>query len=306
MGTSGMVFLLAGVVMAPAASKPKDVWVGLSICAKAGALETYERKPDGAFEPKPFYFRYLDVRAIGLDGDFVRVQHDDQAVWVRKKDMLRPDEAVLYYTEILDKSPADQRAISCRCWAYMAVGNYDRALKDAEEAVRLNPNTAAWMNNRGEVHIKRKEYDKAITEFTNILAATPGYFYALHNRSEAYLRTRQFAKELADIDACLTNEAKVPLLYANKARILASCPDPKIRDGRKALEAATQAMEMFKYRDGRTMEALAAAHAELGNFDKAVECQQQAFDDPELVREEGEAARKRLKLYRDKKPFRDE
>lgn len=306
MGASGMVLLLAGVIMAPAPSKPRDVWVGLSICSKSNSPETYERKGDGSYELKPFVFRYLDVRAIAVDGDYVCVQHDDQTVWVKKKEMLRPEEAVQYYTEILDKTPADQRSISCRCWAYMAVANYDKALIDAEEAVRLSPGTVAWMNNRGEVLIKRKEYDKAIAEFNNILNTVPGYFYALHNRSEAFLRTKQFSKALTDIDSCLMNEAKVPLLYANKARILASCPDPKIRDGKKALEAATTAKEMFKYRDGRTMEALAAAHAELGNFDKAIEYQQFALDDAELMREEGDAPRKRLKLYRDKKPFRDE
>lgn len=306
MNASGMVLILAGVVMAPALSKPRDVWVGLSVCAKSNNPETFDRKPDGSFQLRPFVFRYLDVHVIAVDGDFVSVQHDDEAVWVKKKDMLRPEEAVLHYTEILDKRPEDQRAISCRCWAYMAVGKYDRALKDAEEAVRLSPNTAAWMNNRGEVLIKQKEYTKALAEFNNILRMVPGYFYALHNRSEVYLRTKKFDKALADIDACLANEAKVPLLYANKARILATCPDPKIRDGKKALEAATIAQSMFKYREGRTMEALAAAHAELGNFDKAVEFQQWAFDDADLVKEEGDAVRMRLKLYRDKKPFRDE
>ena len=43
-----------------------------------------------------------------------------------------------------------------------------------------------------------------------------------------------------------------------------------------------------------------------GEFEKAVETQQKAIDDPEFMKDEGEAARQWLKLYRDKKPFRDE
>ncbi len=306
MAASGMVFLLAGVVLAPAPAKPKDGWVGLPICSKANGPETYERKADGSFELKEFYMRYLDVRAIAEAGDYVQVQHDADTAWLKKSDMLRPKDAILYCTQTLEKMPADERAISCRCWAYMAVGDYDRALMDAEEAVRLSPASVAWKNNRGEVYIKRKEYDKAIAEFTNLLAANPRYFFALHNRSEAYLRTREFAKALADIDACLDKEPKVPLLHANKGRILATAPNAKLRDGKKALESATHALSLVKYRDGRILEAVAAAHAELGDFDKAVEFQQKTLDDADYLKEEGDGPRARLKLYRDKKPFRDE
>jgi hypothetical protein len=63
---------------------------------------------------------------------------------------------------------------------------------------------------------------------------------------------------------------------------------------------------MLKYRDGRFLDTLAAAYAEAGEFDKAVETQQKALDDPELIKDDGDGARKRLALYREKKPFRDE
>ena len=63
---------------------------------------------------------------------------------------------------------------------------------------------------------------------------------------------------------------------------------------------------MIKYRDGRFLDTLAAAYAESGDFDNAVKVQQQAIDDVDFMKEEGDDARKRLKLYRDKTPFRDE
>ena len=134
----------------------------------------------------------------------------------------------------------------------------------------------------------------------------PRYFFALYNRSEAYVRTRQFDKALKDIEAGLENEAKVPGLHMNLARTLATSPDAKLRDGKRALEAAKKAVDMIKYRDGRFLDTLAAAYAETGDFDKAIETQQKAIDDPELMKDDGEGARKRLKLYREKKPFRDE
>jgi tetratricopeptide (TPR) repeat protein len=307
MSVTGPLFLImAGSLAAPAAPKMKDAWIGMVVCCKTGSPETYRRNSDGTFELSPFGMRYLDVRCVDEQGDFIAVQHDDSVFWIKKESALRPREAINYYTEILDKNPKDQRAISCRCWAYMAVNELDRALRDAEEAVRLSPNSTAWKNNRGEVYLKRKEYDKAIAEFSALIDANPGYFFALYNRSEAYIRTRQFDKALKDIEAALQNEAKVPALHMNLARVLATAPDAKLRDGKRALDAAKKAVDTIKYRDGRYFDTLAAAYAEVGDFDKAVETQQKAFDDADFMKDDGEGARKRLTLYREKKPFRDE
>ena len=300
------LLLLAAAVAAPAPAKLRDPWVGVVVCCKSASPETYRQTGDGGFELEAFRLRYLDVRCVDEKGDFIAVQHDDKVLWLKKEAVLRPREAINYYTDVIDKDPTDERAISCRCWAYMAVGEYDRALKDGEEAVRLNPTSTAWRNNRGEVYIKRKEYDKAIAEFTDVLDSNPRYFFALYNRSEAFLRSRQFAKAKLDIEAALVNEPKVPGLHMNLARVLATAPDAKLRDGKKAVESAKRAVDMLKYRDGRYLDTLAAALAEAGEFDKAVETQQKALDDPEFMRDEAAAARKRLELYRQKKPYRDE
>jgi tetratricopeptide (TPR) repeat protein len=301
-----LLFIASVGLAAPAPPKPKDAWIGVVVCCKIGNPETYRKLDDGTFELEPHSMRYLDVRVIDEKGDFIRIQHDDATFWIKKEIALRPWDAINFYTEVLDKNPTDERAISCRGWAYLAIKEWDRALRDSEEAVRLSPNSAAWKNNRGECFLKRKEYEKAIEEFSALLSTNPGYFYALHNRSECYVRTRKFDKALKDIEAALMNEAHVPGLHMNLARVLATAPDPKLRDGKRALEEAKQAIEMIKYRDGRYLDTLAAAYAEVGEFDKAVESQQKAIDDPEFMKEEGEAARKRLGLYREKKAFRDE
>lgn len=301
------LFLIASVcVAAPAPPKQKESWNGIVVCCKTGNPETYRKLDDGTFELSPFSLRYLDVRVIDETADFICIQHDDSTIWIKKESALRPWDAINHFTAVLDKNPTDERALSCRGWAYLAVKEWDRALRDNEEVVRLNPRSVAWKNNRGECYLKRKDYDKAIEEFTAIIDSNPNYFFALYNRSECYVRTRKFAPAIKDIEAALQNEAKVPGLHMNLARALATSPDEKLRDGKRALEEAKKAVEMIKYRDGRFLDTLAAAYAEVGEFDKAIETQQKAIDDPEFMKEEGDDARKRLKLYRDKKPFRDE
>jgi hypothetical protein len=104
----------------------------------------------------------------------------------------------------------------------------------------------------------------------------------------------------------LNTDDEVPALHMNRARILATAPDAKLRDGKQPIEEAKKAVAMLKYRDGRFLDRLAAAYAEVGHFDKAVETEQQAVDDAEFMKDDGEGARRRLSLYREKKPFRDE
>ena len=51
---------------------------------------------------------------------------------------------------------------------------------------------------------------------------------------------------------------------------------------------------------------LAAAYAEAGQFDKAVAEQTRVLEDKSLDREDRAKMQQRLKLYRDKKPYRDQ
>jgi len=86
------------------------------------------------------------------------------------------------------------------------------------------------------------------------------------------------------------------------AVLLAVCPDATVRDGKKALEAARRGHELAK---GPTeLAALAAARAELGEFDQAVEWQEKAIAAaPKTLSDQ---YRERLKLYQDRKPYRFE
>jgi serine/threonine-protein kinase len=87
-----------------------------------------------------------------------------------------------------------------------------------------------------------------------------------------------------------------------RAWVLATSPDPKLRDGAKAKADATRANELTGWKYGPHLDTLAAACAELGDFEAAMQWAQKAI---ELVSEaEKPAIRERLDLYRAKKPFR--
>ena len=97
------------------------------------------------------------------------------------------------------------------------------------------------------------------------------------------------------------------------AWMLATSPDPGLRDGAEALRIADGLCALAGYGDPALLDTLAAAHAELGHFDEAIRRGEEAL---RLVR----AARvrpglagaglleefaARLELYRRGEPYRE-
>ena len=87
------------------------------------------------------------------------------------------------------------------------------------------------------------------------------------------------------------------------AWLRATAPLAAVRDGAAAVIAARKACELTTWKDPSPIDTLAAAHAEAGEFDRAVEFQQKALDlfpADHPVRKEGQG---RLALYRERKPY---
>jgi hypothetical protein len=96
-------------------------------------------------------------------------------------------------------------------------------------------------------------------------------------------------------------------LYRDYARFRACCPEAKYRDGKKAVELATKGLDMVgKDADWKYFAALAAAYAELGEWDKAVVEQRKALDDKSLDSQDRAQMEERMDMYRNQKPYRDQ
>jgi tetratricopeptide (TPR) repeat protein len=83
----------------------------------------------------------------------------------------------------------------------------------------------------------------------------------------------------------------------------ATYADARSRNGKKALAAATRSCELTQWKSFENIDTLAAASAEAGDFDAAVKWENQAIAmAPE--KEKG-GLRSRIKLYQERKPYRE-
>jgi len=94
--------------------------------------------------------------------------------------------------------------------------------------------------------------------------------------------------------------------YNALAWLLATCPTAEVRDGTKAVEAATKACELTKWNDHSYVSTLAAAYSEVADFASAVKRQENAI---KLLAESERLEwqdnyEERIKVYKAGAPYR--
>ena len=81
-------------------------------------------------------------------------------------------------------------------------GNYTQVIADASEAIRLRASVAAY-NLRGSAYYDKGEYDIAISDFNDALRMGPPSGIVYHNRGNAWRDKGEFAKAIADYDQAI-------------------------------------------------------------------------------------------------------
>jgi tetratricopeptide (TPR) repeat protein len=113
---------------------------------------------------------------------------------------------------------------------------------------------------------------------------------------------KQYAKALADFNEVVRLDPKGSYGHMALAWFLATCPEAKYRDAKRAVESAQIACKVSK--GPEEFATLAAAFAETGDFEQAVEWQTKAID--LATGEEKSEFAKRLDLYKNRRPYRQQ
>lgn len=86
------------------------------------------------------------------------------------------------------------------------IGNaedYDRALREFDQAIAIDPNCADAYYNRGIIHKRRAEWLKAKEEFDQALTIEPRFVDALYERAGVHRALGCYSEAIADLEACL-------------------------------------------------------------------------------------------------------
>jgi tetratricopeptide (TPR) repeat protein len=172
---------------------------------------------------------------------------------------------------------ADAYAVRASIW--LENGDYDNALKDYDEAIRLKPEHASFLNSRGFTwHMKGIQdrdrpacEDHALADYDEAIRLSPRYASAINNRAWIYATSK--------VDRC--------------------------RNGKLAVEEARKACELTSWKNPGYIDTLSVAYGEVGEFEQAIRWQKKALEDPGYEKEDGDEARKKLVLFAKRQPFRE-
>lgn len=164
--------------------------------------------------------------------------------------------------------------------------------------------------------VRRTSEQQLVQAKQSLLSAKFGstdYLEAHALRDRAWRRLRLFDEAIAAYQREIQAHPQFAPAYFRLAWIRATAPDAAVRDGARAAELAKKAVELTKKTDRPlALDALAAAHAEAGEFDAAIRVGTQAARAASRTAEEevGQPGklvpvRKRLGLYEHGRPYRD-
>jgi tetratricopeptide (TPR) repeat protein len=118
-------------------------------------------------------------------------------------------------------------AFNNRGAAYKLKGDYDRALKDYEQAILFNPNFANAYNNRGVIYGLKGDYDRAIREYGEAISLDKKFSAAFYNRASAHLEKVDLDRALDDFAAILRFNAKNALALYGRGVVRLKKGDPE-------------------------------------------------------------------------------
>lgn len=219
----------------------------------------------------------------------------------------RADEAVVQYRAALALDDDMPEAWSNLGVIYARLGRSKDALECIGKAVAQRPEDPRFHYRLGIALFEAGDVDRAVGELTRSTDLFPQDPEAWNNLRFIHARRRDWPRAL-DVArrGAAANSDDLPLQVA-LAWLLATCPDPSVRNSAEALALAMRCDAAGRHLLSDVTDVLAAALAAEGRFDeahsKALEAAAQAERDGR--RDFAAEVRARAALYANKKPYID-
>ena len=215
------------------------------------------------------------------------------------------DKAILHLEKALQINPSLAQAHNSLGIVFSKQEKFDKAVSHFEKALEINPDLAEAHANLGSLFSRQGLVDKATPHFEKFLEINPGNAKGHCNLGNLFLSKKNFRAALQQYDQAVRINPDYAEAQNNLAWILATCPDAALRDGQRAVKLARSADRLSGGNRAHTLNTLAAAYAEAGQYPEAVTTARRALNAAAGQEPVSEGLRARLRLYETGVPYHE-
>ena len=143
------------------------------------------------------------------------VFYNNRGISYKEKRVL--DRALKDFNKALELNPNFAEAYNNRGNVYRNMDDLSKAFEDYDMAIGLNPDFAEAYNNRGVAYGIKGQVDKAIEDFNTAIGLNPAFADAYCNRGNAYLLKGDLDKAIEDYSRSIKHAPKDAMSYSNRS-----------------------------------------------------------------------------------------
>ncbi len=212
-------------------------------------------------------------RAIESDPRYADAYNNLGVVLARQH---RVDDAIASFTKAIELDPACVGVESNLGHALLAAARVDDAIPHLARAIETTPDSAELQTDLGSALAQRQRIDEALPHFERAVQLAPNLVRARDYLGVALEGKGRAAEALSQWRTALQQDPDNLRILNDAAWLLATSPNPSVRNGKEALILAQHAVDRTSGQDPVLLGTLAAARAECGDYDQALELEQQA------------------------------
>ena len=223
----------------------------------------------------------LILTGVVLGGASASAQTAQERAWCEGEDAVTIDQRIEGCSAVIktgrEKGEKLAEAFNTRGIGYRLKGEYDRAIQDYNQAIRINAKFATAYNNRAIAYDTKGDYDRAIADYEQAIKLKPSaetYF----NRGNAHLGKSHYDHAIDDYNQAIKLKPDFAAAFDNRcwARAVVGILKPALADCNQALRLMPN--------NPATLDSRGFVFLKMTNFDAAVSDYDAALrSDPKLA-----------------------
>ena len=189
----------------------------------------------------------------------------------------RANEAITHLQKALEIRPRFAEAHYTLGYDLLQKGQVNEPIAHFQIALEIQPDNPVAHNALGDCLLQIGRVDEAIVHYQKAVELQPNFGMAYNGLGCAFRQKAMVASAVACFQKAIELQPQFITAQIELAWMLATWPDPSVRNGGRAVALAGQANQLSKDKDPLILRTLAATYAEAGRFPEAVVTAKQAL-----------------------------